>query len=186
MRALVDGGADGVIVEGAVRLQICLSIGDAVLLQGAFALPNADDFLQSIIGGAHWGEQFISGQEIGRQGHCQGVGAAGDLGADQGSLRVEHIGIDPLQIVPALIIIAVTGGSGKVRGIDPVFLHGGQDLALVVLRGLIDCVKPLPQSTKNGFSILINSRTHAQLLIHRFHFHLINLVFGIFCTKKVL
>ena len=48
--AAVDLLPDGVVVEGSVGLQVRLGIGDAVLLQGAFALPDADDLLQGVIG----------------------------------------------------------------------------------------------------------------------------------------
>ena len=61
------------------------------------------------------------------------MGAAGDLGPDQRRLRVEGVGVDPFQIVPAHVVIAVAGGGGKAGGPHPVFLHGGQDLGLVVL-----------------------------------------------------
>ena len=36
-----------------VRLQIGLCVGDAILPQRAFAFPDADDFLQRVIGGAY-------------------------------------------------------------------------------------------------------------------------------------
>ena len=139
--ALVDLLADGVVVKGAVRLQIRLGVGDAVLLQGALALADADDLLQRVVGGAHRGEQLVPRQQVGGERHRQRVGAAGDLGPHQRGLGVEHVGVDPLQIVPPLVVVAVAGGGGEVGGVDPVFLHGGDDLGLVELRILIDFVK---------------------------------------------
>ncbi len=66
------------------------------------------------------------------------MGAAGDLGADQGRLGVEDIGVDLLQALPALIVVAVAGGGGKVVGPDAAALHGGEDLGLVVLRPAVN------------------------------------------------
>ena len=99
------------------------------------------------------------------------MGAAGDLGPHQGGLGVEHVGVDPLQVVPALVVIAVAGGGGEVGGVDPVFLHGCQDLALVILRCLVDGVKPLPQVPQHRFTIFIDSPADAQLFIHLLNFH---------------
>lgn len=82
------------------------------------------------------------------------MGAAGDLRAHQGGLRVEYIRVDPLQIGPALIIIAVASGSGKVSGVYPIFLHGSDDLALVEFCHLVNSVKAGPQvrSTRSPYS----------------------------------
>ena len=171
--ALVDLGADGIVVEGAVGLQVRLGVGNTVLLQRALALPDADDLLQRVIGCAHGGEQFISRQQVGGQGYGQGVGAAGDLRPHQRSLRVEHICIDPFQIVPALVIVAVAGGGGKVGGIYPILLHGGQDLGLIVFRRLVDGVKPVPQLRNDPLSVFIDSCADAQLFVHGFHFHVL-------------
>ena len=113
----MDGGPDAVVVKAAVRKQVYLAVADAVFPQGAGGGADADDLLQRVIGCAHGGEQFISRQQVGGQGHGQGVGAAGNLRPHQRSLRVEHICIDPFQIVPALVIVAVAGGGGKVGGI---------------------------------------------------------------------
>ena len=154
--ALVDLGTDGIVVEGAVGLQVRLGVGNTVLLQRALALPDADDLLQRVIGCAHGGEQFISRQQVGGQGHGQGVGAAGDLGPYQCGFRVEHVGIDPFQIVPALVVVAVAGGGGKVGGVYPVFLHGRNNLGLIVLCGLVDGVKPVPQLRDDPLSVFID------------------------------
>ena len=66
------------------------------------------------------------------------MGAAGDLGAHQRGLGVEYVGIDPLQIVPAEIVIAVASGCGEAGGGDPVLLHRPQHLCLIMLRDLVD------------------------------------------------
>ncbi|CAN4044771.1 Peptidase propeptide and YPEB domain, partial [Dysosmobacter welbionis] len=164
--AAVDLLPDGVVVEGSVGLQVRLGIGDAILLQGAFALPDADDLLQGVIGGSHRGQQLVPRQQVGGEGHCQGMGAAGDLGTDQSRLRVEHIGVHSLQVVPAVIVVAVAGGGGKVGGVYPVFLHGGQDLALVVLCRLINDVEPGPQVPEHRLAVFIDRPADAELFIH--------------------
>ena len=66
------------------------------------------------------------------------MGAAGDLGPHQGRLGAEAVGIYPLQVVPALVVIAVACGEVEVGGVHPVFLHGGDDLGLVELRHLVN------------------------------------------------
>ena len=48
-RTVIDSGPDGVIVKGAVRCQLRLGVGDAILPQGALALANADDLFKGII-----------------------------------------------------------------------------------------------------------------------------------------
>ena len=168
---VVDLLPDGVVVEGAVRLQVRLRIGDAVLRQGAGGGPDADDLLQRVVGGPHRGEQLVPRQQVGGEGHRQGVGAAGDLGPHQGRLRVEHVGVHPLQVVPAVVVVAVAGGGGKVGGVHPVFLHGVQDLALVVLRRLVDGVEPGPQVPEHRLAVFIHSPADAQLFIHGLNFH---------------
>ena len=141
LRAPVDLLPDGVVVKGPVGFQVRLGVGDAVLLQRAAALPDADDLLQGVVGSAHGGEELVPRQEVGAEGHRQGMGAAGDLGPHQGCLRVEDVGVDPLQVVPALVVVAVAGGGGEVGGVHPIFLHGGHHLGLVVLGHLVDAVK---------------------------------------------
>ena len=99
------------------------------------------------------------------------MSAAGDLGTHQSSLRVEHIGVDPLQVVPALVIVAVTGGSGEMGGVHPVFLHGRKDLTLVVLCRLVDGFKPGTQMLQDLLAEGIYSGTDTQLLIHLLDIH---------------
>ena len=143
----VDLLSDGVVVEGSVGLQVRLGIGDAILLQGAFALPDADDLLQGVIGRPDGAQQLVARQEVGPQRQCQRMGAAGDLGPDQRRLRVEHVGIDTLQIVPALVIVAVAGRGGEVCRVHAVFLHRADDFCLIELSDLFD-------SGKAGFELV--------------------------------
>ena len=168
---VVDLLPDGVVVERSIRFQVRLGIGDAVLRQGAGRGPNADDLLQRVIGGPHRGQQLVPRQQVGREGHRQGVGAAGDLGPHQGRLRVEHVGVHPLQVVPAVVVVAVAGGGGKVGGVHPVFLHSVEHLALVVLRRLVDGVEPGPQVPQHRLAVFIHRPADAQLFIHGLNFH---------------
>ena len=89
-------GADGIIIKGAVRLQIRLPVGHAIFLEGAFRLANADHFLKRVIRTSNGRQQFIPGQQVCRKRHRQGVCAAGDLRADERRLGVEGVGIDAL------------------------------------------------------------------------------------------
>ena len=78
---------------------------------------------------------------------------------------LKYIGINPLQIVPTEVVIAIAGGCRKASGGHPVFLHGPQHLGLVMLRHLVD-------GSKTGFQILqhlfpegINCRGNSHSLI---------------------
>ena len=57
-----DGGADAVVVEAAVRQQIHLPVGDAVLFERAGGGTDTDDLLQRVIGAAHRAQQLVAGQ----------------------------------------------------------------------------------------------------------------------------
>ena len=73
------------------------------------------------------------------------MGSAGDLGADQSSLGVEDVCVNLFQTVPALVVVAVAGGGGKVVGSDTAALHGGQNLGLVVLCAAVNGLKAFLQ-----------------------------------------
>ena len=79
---------------------------------------------------------------------------------------MKDIGVDPLQIVAALVVVTVAGGGSKVGGVHPVFLHGVKDLGLVVLRHLIDTLKALFQTRQNLLTKFIHSRADAKLSVH--------------------
>ena len=100
------------------------------------------------------------------------MGAAGDLGTHQGRLRVEAVGVDPLQVVPAHVVVAVARGLGEAGGVDPVLLHGPEDLGLVVLGDAVDLREPLPQAREHRLAVLIDAPADAEALIHRFKFHI--------------
>ena len=97
------------------------------------------------------------------------MGAAGDLGAYQGGLGVEDVGIDLLQLFPAYVVVAIAGGGGKAGGGNLVFLHGKEHLALVVLRHAVDGLEALFEGFQGLFSELINLGGDSQGLVHLFH-----------------
>ena len=99
------------------------------------------------------------------------MGAAGDLGPDQGGLAVKHAGVDPLQAVPSVVVVAVAGGGGKVIGADAVFLHGGQDLGLVILRHLVDGPEPVCQSRQHRLASVVHRPADAQALVYGKQIH---------------
>ena len=86
------------------------------------------------------------------------MGAAGDLGTDQSGLGVKHVGIHPLQIVPAVVIIAVAGGGGKAGGTDPIFLHSPDHLGLIVFCYLIDFGKTILQPGNDFLTVGVDCR----------------------------
>ena len=76
---------------------------------------------------------------------------------------MKHVGVDPLQVVPPLVVIAVAGGSGEVGGVDPVFLHGRQHLGLVVFSRLVNGGKAFLQVPEHGLSVFVDSLADTQL-----------------------
>ena len=66
------------------------------------------------------------------------MSTAGDLGPHQRCLRAKDMGIDALQIVPSVIIVAVAGGGIEMHGGQAVGLHGLDHLGLIVLRHGVD------------------------------------------------
>ena len=48
--------------------------------------------------------------------------------AHQRALSAQDPGIDPLQLVPAGIVVAIAGGAVEVRSLDSLLRKGGQDL----------------------------------------------------------
>ena len=133
LRFFIDGLADSLIVESAVGQQVGLPIGDTVLGERPHRGTDADHALQGVVGRTHRGEEFIPGEEIGAECQRQCMGAAGDLGSHQRRLGVEHGGVDILQVVAALVIVAVARGEIEVPRRQIVLLHGGNDLGLVML-----------------------------------------------------
>ena len=120
----IDGGPNAVVVECAAWQQVHLPVADTVLLQRAGAFPDADDLLQCVVGHPHRGQQLISRQQVGAEGYGQGVGAAGDLGPDQGGLRMEYVRIDLFQGIPAQVVVAVAGGGCEAGSGNPILPHG--------------------------------------------------------------
>ena len=161
----VDGGADAVVVKFTAGKQIHLPVANAILCQGAGTGTDADDLLQCVVGQTHGGEQLVAGQQVCAEGNGQGMGAAGDVGAHQGSFCAEGVCVDLFQLVTAFVVVAVSGGGGKAGGADPVFPECGQYLCLVVFRYLVDFVKTLPQPANGGFSVCVNSRGDAHAFI---------------------
>ena len=84
---------------------------------------------------------------------------------------MEHIGVDPLQVVPALVVVAVASGGGKVGGVDPVFLHGVEDLGLVVFGGAVNIRKAVPEALQRRLSVGKDPRADPQGLVNGLQFH---------------
>ncbi len=82
---------------------------------------------------------------------------------------MEDVRVDPLQIVAALVVVAVAGGGGEMGGVNPVFLHSGQNFALVVLRCPVNGVKPGPQGGQDRLAAFVYRPADAELSIYLFH-----------------
>ena len=80
-------------------------------------------------------------------------------------------GVDPFQVVPALVVIAIAGGGGEVGGVDPVLLHGAEDLGLVVLGGAVDVREAVPEALQRRLPVSEDLGADAQGLINGLQFH---------------
>ena len=162
LRFFIDGGADAVVVEGAVLQQLHLTVADAVFRQGAGRGAGTDHAGQRVVRRAHRREQLVTRQQIGRQCQRQRMSTAGDLGPYQSRLCAEDMSIDALQIVPPVIIVAVAGGGIEMHGSQAVGLHGLDHLGLIVLRHGINV-------GELGFDLLQNCCTEVQHLLGNTH-----------------
>ena len=79
---------------------------------------------------------------------------------------MEHVRVDLLQPVPAVVVVPVAGGGGEVVGPHPVPLHGGEDLGLVDLRRPVNLLESVCQPGKDGLPPVKDLTAHAQLLIY--------------------
>ena len=73
------------------------------------------------------------------------MGAVDKADTDQGVLRAKNVGVNLLQLVPAQIVVTITGGAGKVGFCYTVLLKRRQDLLRIFLRNGIDTGKLLSQ-----------------------------------------
>ena len=71
----------------------------------------------------------------------QRMSSAHELGAHQGAFCVKYSGIYLFQGIASQIVVAVACGCGKMDITDTAFLHGVDDLQLIVLCPLIDLLK---------------------------------------------
>ena len=94
------------------------------------------------------------------------MGAAGDLGPDQGRFRVKYIGVDLFQRIPSQIVIAVAGGGGEAGGGNPVALHGGEHLGLVVFGDGVNGGKTVPEGLQSLLPVGVNTGRYAHFHIH--------------------
>ena len=113
-----------------------LVVQHAELPQGAAALARfaqADDALQRVVGATGGSQQRVAGAQQAEQRHRNGVGAAHELGTDQGVLGphgpAEHL----LQLVAAVVPDAVAGGPPKVPRLHAAVGKGAQHFQLVVI-----------------------------------------------------
>ena len=171
LRLRLDLRADALVVDAAVREEIDLVVGHAVLGQGARALADADDLLERVVRAADGGEQLVAGAQVGAQRDGQRVRAAQDARAHERGLGVKAVGIDALERVAADVVVAVAGGAGEAAGIDAVLLHGGDDLRLVVLGDLVNLIETSAQGGEHLLAEPVDLFADAELAVH---VHIVN------------
>ena len=93
------------------------------------------------------------------------MGSAGDLRADQAGFCVECIRIDLLQGLASKVIVAITGGSSETCLTDTVFLHGMDNLHLVILCSFIKFFKTFFQGIFYSFTEIVNCGRDSKLCI---------------------
>ena len=125
-------------VKRAVRQKIDLTVADAVFHQRALGGTDADYFFQRVIRRADGTQQLVARQQIRAQRDGQRMRSAGDLRADKRGLRAEGVRVDLFQLFAAHIVVAVAGRCGKARRVHAVFMHGAQNLRLIIFRSLVD------------------------------------------------
>ena len=135
---LVDRSADAVIIKRIVGKQFNLSISDSVLRKRPRCRRDADDLLERVVRFPYRREDLVARAHVRRHCKCQCVCAAGDLCANECTLRVEHIGVHCLERVSSEIVVAVTRVRLKALCADSVLLHRGNDLHLADLRRSVD------------------------------------------------
>ena len=92
-----------------------LRVGNAHFLQIPRRVPGkADHRFHGVVGRAGNGQQFVPRQQQPEQAQGKRRGAAGDGRPHDGAFRPEKPGENPLQSVPADVIVAVARGGGKV------------------------------------------------------------------------
>lgn len=100
----------------------------------AAAFRNADDLLKRIIGPAGRGQERIARPKQGEQRDGQGVGAGDEVVAHKRRLAAKAAGQNPVQRIPAPVIVAVAGRACKVGVGYPVVRKRAHDPELVGLR----------------------------------------------------
>ena len=173
---LCEDFPDRLPVKEVIRKEVDLPVADAVLGKGAPGGSYADHLFQRVVGFSRNREEDLPGAQVPEQGRCQGVGAAGDLRANQRILRVEVVGIHLLEAVPSDVIVAVAGGAGEVCLSDVGILHRLDNAQLIDLRDGVDFVKPVPKALQNRLCKGKDPVGDAKLLIDRRFFCVFHLV----------
>ena len=161
--ALVDGVFNALVVDGAVLKQRNLCIADTVFLQRTGAFADADDFLQRVIRTADRGEQLVARQQVCAQCDGQRVRSAGNLRTDQRGFRMEAVGVDALERVASDVVVAIARCAGKAADVDAVFLHGGENLRLIILGDAVNFIKARAQRSQNIFAEAVDGFRNAEL-----------------------
>ena len=142
----VGGRLGHALQVGLVVKEFHLTILDAVVFQGAVTLVHHSDNSQhGVVGRAHGGHQHVPRLQAAVQSAGNGVGAVDKLDSHQGGFGAEDLGVDFVQLVPAQVVVAVAGGTGKVGIGHPAVLERLQHPLGVLLGDSVNAGKLLPQ-----------------------------------------
>ena len=84
---------------------------------------------------------------------------------------MKHVGVDLLQLLPAHVVVAVASGGGETGRVHPVFLEGGKNLGLVVLRHGVDGGEAAGEPGENSLTVFIYGPREAEGFIHSLQIH---------------
>ena len=99
------------------------------------------------------------------------MGAAGDLGPDQGAPAGNPAGVDPLRGARSVFVGAVAGGGGKVVGAEGVSRQGGRAFGLFIPRPLLNGPKPFCRSRQHRLASVVHRPADAQALVYGKQIH---------------
>ena len=78
---------------------------------------------------------------------------------------MEYVCVNPLQPLPAVVIVAIAGRRGEVVGSNAVLLHRAEDLSLVTFRRLVNRAETRFQMGKDCLALGVNPLAEAHLFI---------------------
>ena len=137
-----DCFCESVKINSSFRGKFHLIVGDAEILEGAFAVASdPDGFLQRIIRSSGAVDHLVPGSQNSCKSEAEGVSTVDDDRSDKGRFRMEHVREQTFRRVSSHIVITVACIPGEMPVADPVLLECVQNLVLVVSHNVIQLIE---------------------------------------------